>query len=127
MNNNFKAAFLLAGTGISLAACKKDLNGNGTVNVQVTHMGQNVSRALVYLNRDSTYHPDSLNDEFDKQERADANGVVHFDNIEPGRYYLYAEGRELLGKSTVCGIDSIDVKKRQRQNSYDIEVRTILK
>ncbi|AMR32298.1 hypothetical protein A0256_13155 [Mucilaginibacter sp. PAMC 26640] len=120
-------AFLLAITILSLAACKDDLNGNGTINVKVIHQELQVGQALVYLNRDSTYHPDSLHDEFDKKERADAVGEVHFDNIEPGRYYLFAEGRE-TGKNTIVrGIDSVIVNKRQRQNAYDVRIRTSLK
>jgi uncharacterized protein (DUF2141 family) len=122
-----KAVVLLAVTGLVLTACKDDLNGNGTINVSVKHEGLKVGQALVYLNRDSTYHPDSLNDEFDKKERADAFGDVHFDNIEPGRYYLFAEGRETGKKALVGGMDSVVVKKRQRHNSYYITIKTDLR
>ncbi|RYE22955.1 MAG: hypothetical protein EOP45_07500 [Sphingobacteriaceae bacterium] len=124
---NFKKAILLVVTGFCLTACKDDLNGNGSVLVKVNHQGLKVGQALVYLNRDSTYHPDSLNDEFDKQGRADVIGEVSFTNLEPGKYFMFAEGKEPGSYATVRGTDSVVVKKRYRQNSYNITIKTALK
>lgn len=112
---------------LSLTACKDDLSGKGSVTVKISHQGLNVGQAVVYLNKDSTYHPDSLNDEFDKLQRADAAGEVQFSNVEPGKYYLYAEGRDPGLKSIVWGTDSIVIKKKFRQNSYDVTINTTIK
>lgn len=108
-------------------SCKKDHAANGSLKVIVEHNGLKVNGASVYLNRDSTYHPDSLNDEYDKMQKADAIGEVTFHDLAPGIYYVYVAGHERDEHLDIEGTDSITITDRQRQNDYELTVRTVLR
>ncbi|WP_147321908.1 hypothetical protein [Mucilaginibacter conchicola] len=110
-----------------MAACKKDGTANGSLKVIVEHNGIKINGASVYLNRDSTYHPDSLNDEYDKMQKADAIGEVVFHNLMPGTYYVYAAGFERDNHAGIEGADSIIITDRQRQNDYELKLHTTLR
>lgn len=134
-NNKNSRSYLKGGllfTGFTLiaflvASCEKEVNGNGLLHVTVEHQDLDVARAVVYLNRDSTYHPDSLNDEYDVLQKADAAGEVSFADLAPGTYYVYALGHERSHQLKVEGMDSVVINKRHRQNSYELTIQTRLK
>jgi hypothetical protein len=111
----------------AMAGCKKDNAANGSLKVIVEHNGIKVTGASVFLNRDSTYHPDSLNDEYDKIQKADATGEVVFHDLKPGTYYIYASGFERENHNDIEGTDSIVITDRQRQNDYELKLRMALR
>jgi hypothetical protein len=107
--------FLLASS-----SCVKDLSGNGSLKVKFTHSGTSVGQGMIYLNRDSIYLPTGPNDEYDHSQRADAEGVASFANLEAGKYFIFASG--FSGNRSVEGVDSIIINRRFRQNDYDLIV-----
>jgi hypothetical protein len=107
--------------GLSINSCVKDFSGNGSLKVKFTHSGTSVGQAIVYLNKDSVYLPTGPNDEYDHSLSADAEGVVSFANLEAGKYFVYASG--FSRNRTVEGVDSIIIRRRFRQNDYDLIVK----
>ncbi|NHA03486.1 hypothetical protein G7092_06765 [Mucilaginibacter sp. HC2] len=103
-----------------LGACNKDVDSDGYLLVTVKYKGAAVSQATVYIRKDSLYQPLVKMIKYDSVQRADGSGVVLFNNLEAGKYYIYATG------SGVCGTDSVTIRKRYRENNYDIVVNTTI-
>lgn len=51
---------------------------------------------------------------------ADAVGQVYFENLIPQGYFIYASGYDQ--SKTVSGNNSVTIKSRYRQNSYNLTV-----
>lgn len=106
-----------------ILSCTKD-DGSGSILVTAKHNGQGLSQATIYLkkgNDTSTVVPLAA---FDLMQGADAIGQAYFDNIEPGIYTLFAKGYSQQSNRTVKGKTFVTVRKRFRQNEYDITIET---
>ncbi|HWJ27132.1 MAG TPA: hypothetical protein VNS32_11355 [Flavisolibacter sp.] len=117
--------FLLALAIVLLfSRCKKESSGNAALLVTVVFNGKAIPQASVYLQKETLSNPGIPLSEFDQQKRADAQGQAYFENLEPGDYFLYAEGYSSVINARVKGASGITVKKKFRQNQRTITIET---
>jgi hypothetical protein len=92
-------------------ACKKNTNsGEGSIikgvislSVHAVHHTWDVPGIGVYLKTNSSVFPGKDTSIYEYKARADQYGKVVFENLLPGKYFIYASGYDSLFGSMVIG------------------------
>ncbi|MBS1771241.1 MAG: hypothetical protein JST82_00170 [Bacteroidetes bacterium] len=100
-----------------IISCKKDNINNGDVLARVYYKGNQVPRATVSLFKDTTDKPLKL-------MVSDAIGEVSFSQLEPGDYYLFANGNWYNPYMNICGKQFVRVLYKAQSNHYDVIIDT---
>jgi hypothetical protein len=96
---------------IAFLACKKEENsGDGSVikgvislSVHAVHHTWDVPGIGVYMKTNASVFPGKDSTLYEYKARADQYGKVVFENLLPGKYFVYASGYDSLFGSMVIG------------------------
>jgi hypothetical protein len=96
-----------------VAACKKSENGStesGTLvkgkivlQISVMHHTWAVPGINVYMKLNTLNFPGSDTTLYDQVAKADNEGVVQFDGLFPGNFFIYAKGYDPIFRANVVG------------------------
>lgn len=111
----------IAATVLLTSSCKTE-NSNGTVVVVLLYKGQTFSHASVYLKAGSLTNPNIPLQQYDQVKSVDTKGEAHFEDLSPAAYFVYASGKDETSHQSLGGEGSVSVRKRFRQNEYDISI-----
>ena len=83
------------------------VQGNITLKIRAMHHYWGVSYLPVYLKKNATDWPGPDSSKYELHTAADNEGNCEFDNLFPGKYYVYAHGFDPYFGMNVTGYDSI--------------------
>lgn len=90
------------------------IEGNGHILVTVQGQGH----STVYLNAGTLENPNLPLDDYDYSLPIDALRQVHFTNLPPNDYFIYATNVS----GSLTGIGSVQIVSRYRHNTYPVTI-----
>lgn len=111
-----------------LPGCKKDdslknekgqtvVHGNITLKVRVMHHWWGVPYLPVYLKRNATSWPGTDSTKYEYKVVADNDGNCKFEQLFPGKYYLYAHGYDQVFGMYVTGYHAVELNATTVSNN----------
>lgn len=110
-NSGYFQSGLFVLTMLVFFSCKKNDNtfdgnsikGSLSVEVHVKHHSYDVAAIMVYLKKDATEFPGRDSSTYNFKGQTDGYGKVTFENLFPGKYYVYASGFDAIWNGNVFG------------------------
>lgn len=106
---------------VIIFSCKKD-NDHGNVLVTVNFNGKAIDQPTIYMKKGTLTNPNIPLTDYDKSMSGDAAGQVTFEDLAPGDYFFYAQAYSNSKSNYVFGENSVRVKSRSRENSYELTI-----
>ena len=108
----------------SLAACTKaGLGGNAEIVAFPQHHGKAIKGATGYIKFNSSEAPASLQSyDLVATPKAGMPDHVHFENLQPGDYYIYMVGYDSAIQQVVRGGIPYTLSRSDRNGEVDVDV-----
>ncbi len=119
ITNLVSVLFLLL---IGVSACKKDpssdkiIYGTLSLEIQVKHHSWNVPNIPLYLKKNASQYPGPDTSLYELRTVADSDGKAIFEQLYPGKYYLFAEGYDYYYGAPVIGSIPLSLTNPASQN-----------
>lgn len=102
---------------LAFFACKKNQNttdgngikGNLSLEVHVKHHSYDVAAITVYLKMNATEFPGRDSSIYNLSGQTDGYGKITFNNLYPGKYYVYASGFDAIWNGNVYGYSPLSL------------------
>lgn len=108
---------------VCLQACKgEDSYDHVDLMGSVLHHDRAIPGAKVYLKKGATAFPGSDVSVYDQSTEAGTDAGYHFHELEPDKYYLYAEGWDDGINDSVFGGVPIEISGEEEMEETDVPV-----
>lgn len=109
---------------LTLSCTKAGSGGKCSITATVMHENKYVPFAQVYIKYNVNEFPGSDVSVYEATELANNEGIVVFDELKRGDYYLYAIGYDTVANDNVFGDEFVEIKKPGENVIVDVPAYT---